>query len=90
MTPTQILGLVGVWFVFSMARIGLTFKLAQHRIDHPPPGHALAFNSAAAADRLDPANYDSRGRRVLPWYRVVSKTYWVVAASALGWIVLHT
>ena len=35
MTPADTLGLVAAWFVFGMARIVFTSKLAEHRIDNP-------------------------------------------------------
>jgi hypothetical protein len=72
-----------------MARIVFTSKLAEHRIDHPDAGKAMAYNRAARAERLDEANYDPRGRRLLPWYRVVNTTYWVLAGGGCCWAVLH-
>ena len=72
-----------------MARIVLTSKLAEHRIDDPDPGRAMAVNLAAAAERLNAANYDLPGRRLLPWYRAVNVTYWVLAAGGCFWVVLH-
>ena len=87
MTPTPTLGLVAAWFVFGMARIVLTSKLAEHRIDDPDPARALAVDRAAAAARLDAANYDPPGRRLLPWYRVVDRTYWILAAGGCCWAV---
>lgn len=83
------LALDAAWFLFGMARIVLTSMLAEHRTDRPDLGKAMAANSKAAAERLKPANYDVPGRRLLPWYRVVNTTYWVVAASACLWIVVH-
>jgi len=87
MTPAPTLGLVAAWFVFGMARIVLTSKLAEHRLDHPDAGQALAFNRGAAAARRNAANYDPWGRRLLPWYQAVNRTYWVLAAGGLGWAV---
>jgi len=89
MTPTHTLGLVAAWFVFGMARIVFTSKLAEHRIDNPDPGKALAVNLAATAERLNAANYDPLGRRLLPWYRAVNIIYWVLAAGGFWWAVLH-
>jgi hypothetical protein len=83
------LALVAAWFVFGQARIVLTSKLVEHRIDHPDPSQALAFTRAAAAARRDAANYDPLGRRLLPWYRSVSMTYWIVAVGGCIWAVLH-
>jgi hypothetical protein len=70
-----------------MTRIVVTSKLAEHRIDNPHPGHAMAINRAARADRLNLANYNPRGQRLLPWYRIVNTAYWVVAAGACFWAV---
>lgn len=89
MTPASGLGLVAAWFVAGMTRIVFTSALAEHRLDNPDPVKALASNRAASAARLDAANYDLRGRRLLPWYRVVNTTYWVLAAGACWWAVLH-
>jgi hypothetical protein len=72
-----------------MARIVFTSKLAEHRIDNPDPGEAMAINRAARAERLNAANYDPRGRRLLPWYRVVNTTYWVLAVGGACWAVLQ-
>ena len=85
MTPTDGLGLVAAWFVFGQARIVLTSKLAEHRIDHPDPGKAMAVSWEAASARRNAANYDPRGRRLLPSYRVVDLTYWVLATGACWW-----
>jgi hypothetical protein len=89
MTTTYTLALVAAWFVFGMARIVTTSRLAEYRIDHPAPGTAMAIDRAARAKRLDAANYDPRGRRLLPWYRAINTTYWVLAAGAFSWAVLH-
>ena len=83
------LAIVAAWFLFGMARIVVTSKLAEHRIDKPDLGKALAPNSKAAAERRNAANYDAPERRLLPWYRVLNTTYWVVAATGCVWIVLH-
>lgn len=90
MTSPLSLLLVSAWFVMGMTRIVVTSRLAEHRIDDPPPGQAMAINRAARAARLDQTNYDPRGRRLLPWYRVVNTAYWVLAAGGFGWAVLHT
>jgi hypothetical protein len=72
-----------------MARIVFTSKLAEHRIDNPDPSQALAINRNARSARLNAANYDPLGRRLLPWYRSVSMTYWIVAVGGCIWAVLH-
>ena len=89
MTLTSELGLIATWFTFGQARIILTSKLAEHRIDNPDPGAALAFGRAAAAARRNTANYDAPGRRLLPWYQAVNTTYWVVAVGGFLWVVTH-
>lgn len=66
----------------------VTSKLAEHRIDDPDPGTAMAVNLDAASERLDAANYDPMGRRLLPWYRAVNITYWVLAAAGC-WSPVH-
>ena len=88
MTSTNGLGLVAAWFVFGQARIVLTSKLAEHRIDDPDPAWALAFGRAAGAARRNAANYDAPGRRLLPWYQAVNATYWALAAGGCLWAVL--
>lgn len=75
MAPTSSLFPIATWFLLGMARIVVTSKLAEHRIDNPPDGHALAINRGARADRLNLANYDLRGRQLLPWYRGVNLAY---------------
>ncbi|HTK43681.1 MAG TPA: hypothetical protein VL287_19015 [Gemmatimonadales bacterium] len=87
MTSTATLGLIAAWFVFGMARIVLTSKLAEHRIDHPDPGRAMAANREAASARLNAANYDPLGRRLLPWYQAVNRTYWILAAGGCCWVI---
>lgn len=89
MTPPYTLGLVAALFVFGKARIVFTSKLAEHRIDNPDPGKAMALNREAASERLDAANYNPLGRRLLPWYRAVNITYWILAASGCLWAVTH-
>ena len=89
MTPTHGLCIVAAWFIFGMARLVFTSKLAEHRIDNPDPGQALAINRGARTARLNAANYDPLGRRLLPWYRSVSTTYWIVAVGGCLWAVLH-
>ena len=89
MTSTNGLGLVAAWFVLGQARIVLTSKLAEHRIDKPDPAWALAVGRAAAAARRSAANYDRPGRRLLPWYRAVNATYWAMVAGGCTWVVLH-
>jgi hypothetical protein len=58
MTSDPTLALVALWFVLGMGRIVVTSKLAEHRIDNPDPGTALAINREARAERLNEANYD--------------------------------
>jgi len=89
MTSTYTLGLVAAWVVFGMARIVFTSKLAEHRIDNPDPGKAMAINLDAASERLNAANYDPLGRRLLPWYRGVNITYWFVAVGGCSWAIIH-
>ena len=84
MNPTHTLGLVAAWFIFGMARMVFGSRMVELRIDHPDPSEALAFTRAAARQRVNPANYDRRGQRLLPWYRAVTTTYWLVVAGALG------
>lgn len=90
MTPTIGLGLVAAWFVLGMARIVFTSKLAEHRIDNPDPGKAMASSREARAERRKETNYDPRGRRLLPWYRTVNTAYWIVAAGGCCWALLHS
>lgn len=89
MTSTSTLGFVAAWFVLGQARIVFTSKMAEHRIDDPDPSRALAFTRAAAAARREAANYDARGRRLLPWYLAVTRSYWALVAGICGWAVYH-
>ena len=89
MTATRTLGLVAAWFVFGMARIVFTSKLVEHRIDNPDPSEAMAVKLDAASERLNAANYDPLGRRLLPWYRAVNITYWALAAGGCAWVAFH-
>ena len=89
MTAAPILGLVATWFVLGMARIVFTSKLAEHRIDDPDPTQALSANPEAAARRIDAANYDASGRRLLPWYLAVTRAYWLLVAGIAGWAIHH-
>lgn len=82
MTATHTLSLIAAWFLFGMARIVFSSAMVERRVDRPEPGHALAFTWAAAKERGNAANYDLRGQRLLPWYRVVTTTYWCVVAVA--------
>ena len=79
------LGLVAAWFLFGMARMVFTSRMVELRIDYPDPSKAMAFTWKAAKQRVNAANYDSRGQRLLPWYRAVTTTYWIVVAFACGW-----
>jgi len=89
MTSTYTLGFVAAWFVLGQARIVLTSRMAEHRIDIADPSQALAFTRAAAAARRDAANYDAQGRRLLPWYLAVARAYWVLVAGISGWAITH-
>ena len=83
MHSTHALGLIATWFLFGMARIVFTSRMVELRIDHPDPSEAIAFTRKAAAARVDAANYGLKGQRLLPWYRAVSTTYWLVVACAI-------
>jgi hypothetical protein len=83
------LALAAAWFVFGQARIVLSSKLVEHRIDGPDPSQALAFTRAAAAARRNAANYDARGRRLLPWYLAVACTYWVLVTGIFCWAIYN-
>ena len=85
MSPTSSLFPIATWFLLGMTRIVVTSKLAEYRIDNPPGGHALAINRAARADRLNLANYDLRGRRLLPWYKAANLAYWIAVAGVCLW-----
>ena len=89
MTSPYTLGFVAAWFVLGQARIVLTSKMVEYRIDNPDPSQALAFTRAAAAARQNAANYDAQGRRLLPWYRTVTRTYWVLVAVICCWAIYH-
>lgn len=89
MTSPYTLGFVAAWFVLGQARIVLTSKMVEHRIDNPDPSQALAFTRAAAAARRDVANYDAQGRRLLPWYLTVTRTYWALVAGIGCWAIYH-
>jgi hypothetical protein len=89
MTSTYTLGFVAAWFVLGQARIVLTSKIVEHRIDDPDPSQALAFTRAAAAARRHAANYEAQGRRLLPWYLTVTRAYWVLVAGICGWAIYH-
>ena len=89
MTSASTLGLLAAWFVLGQARIVFTSKMVEHRIDRPDPSQALAFTRAAAAARRDAANYDARGRRLLPWYRTVTRTYWLLVTGICCWTIYH-
>ncbi len=53
----------------------------------PDPSQALAFTRAAAAARRDAANYDAQGRRLLPWYVAVARTYWALVTGVCCWAI---
>lgn len=83
------LALVAAWFVLGQARMVLTSKLVEHRIDRPDPSQAMAFTRAAAAARRRAANYDAQGRRLLPWYLAVANTYWALVTGVCCWAIYH-
>ena len=89
MVSTSTLGLVAAWFVLGQARIIFGSKMAEHRTDNPDPGQALAFTRAAAAARQNPANYDAQGRRLLPWYVMVTRAYWLLVGVICGWAIFR-
>lgn len=80
MNSTVTLAAAATWFLFGMARIVFTSRMVELRIDHPDPSQAISFTWKAARQRINPANYDRRGQHLLPWYRAVTTTYWVVVA----------
>jgi hypothetical protein len=84
MSSISTLGVVATWFIFGMARMVFTSRMVELRTDHPDPSEAMAFTWKAARQRVNAANYDSQGQRLLPWYRAVTTTYWIVVASACG------
>ena len=88
MNSSSLFVLIAAWFLFGMARMVFTSKMVEHRIDHPDPSQAMAFTVAAAKERVNVANYDPRGQRLLPWYRVVTTTYWLLVAGICAWAVL--
>jgi hypothetical protein len=90
MASTYTLGVVAAWFVLGQARIVMSSKMVEHRIDNPDPSQALAFTRAAAAARRDTANYDDQGRLHLPWNLTVTRAYWLVVAGICGWAIFHT
>ena len=87
MLPPSSLGLVAAWFVAGMARMAFTSKMVEHRIDNPDPATAMSITPSARSRRLDLANYDPRGRRLLPWYRAVNVAYWTLAAGMCWWAI---
>lgn len=89
MTSTSTLALLAAWFVLGQARIVFASKMVEHRIDGVDPRAALAFTRAAAAARRTAANYDARGRRLLPWYLTVTHAYWVLVAGIGCWAIYH-
>lgn len=87
MSSTASLLYAAVWFFFGMSRIVFTSAMVEHRIDHPDPVKAIAFTWAAAKQRVNPMNYGSRGRQLLPFYRAVTTTYWMLVAGVVWWTV---
>jgi hypothetical protein len=47
----RLTGLHASWSITRQARIAFTSELAEHRIDNPDPGKAMAVNSAARGVR---------------------------------------
>ena len=89
MTSISTLWLVAAWFILGQARIVFTSKMVEHRIDAPDPSQAVAFTRAAAAARRDAANYNTQGRRLLPWYLTVTRSYWALVGGICGWAIYH-
>lgn len=89
MASTESLLYAATWLLFGMSRIVFTSAMVERRIDKPDPVKAIAFTWAAAKQRGNPANYDARGRRLLPWYRAVTITYWSLVAGVV-WSVLRS
>jgi hypothetical protein len=89
MTASQSLAPIAVWFIAGMARIVFTSAMVEHRIDRPDPSQAIAFTVSAASARQRAENYDRQGQRLLPWYRAVTSTYWMVVAVCVGWAILR-
>ena len=89
MTSISTLWLVVAWFVLGQTRIVFTSKMVEHRIDAPDPSQALAFTRAAAAARRDAANYNTQGRRLLPWYLTVTRSYWALVAGICSWAIYN-
>ena len=89
MVSTSTLGFVAAWFVLGQARIVFGSKMVEHRIDNSDPSQAMAFTRVAAAARQNPANYDARGRRLLPWYVMVTRSYWLLVGVICAWAVYH-
>ena len=88
MSTNQSLMFVAAWFLFGMTRMVFTLSMVEHRIDHPDPIKAIAFTPQAARERINATNYNARGKRLLPWYRAVSTTYWILVAGAC-WSAAH-
>ena len=82
MTTTQSLSMLAAWFLFGMARMVFTMTMVEHRVDHPEWAKAIGFTRQAAKARVTAANYNARGKRLLPWYRAVGTTYWFLVAGA--------
>ena len=87
MTTSQTLALMAAWFILGQARIVFGSKMVEHRIDGMDPSEAIAFTRAAAAARKVAANYDLRGRRLLPWYVAVTRAYWLLVAGIACWAI---
>ena len=85
MSSISTLSVVAAWFIFGMARIVFTSRMVELRIDRPDPSKAMAFTWEAARQRANAANYDSRGQSLLPWYRAVTTSYWIVVTCACWW-----
>ena len=80
--------MLAAWFLFGMARMVFTLTMVEHRVDHPDWIKAIGFTREAAKARVTAANYNARGKRLLPWYRAVGTTYWLLVAVAC-WSAVH-
>jgi hypothetical protein len=89
MTHASTLAPVGAWFILGMTRMVFMSRMGEHRIDRLDPAKVTTVNPGPRSEQFDEANYDSRGRHLLPWYRAVDRAYWVVAGGALLWTVLQ-
>lgn len=89
MKPFATLGFFVAWFVLGQARMVLTSRMVEYRIDDPDPSQAMAFTRVAAVARRNAANYNAQGRHLLPWYLTVTRCYWLVVAVICCWAIYH-